>query len=212
MDQQDIILAETEVRIKSLLGLDARQKVATPFAVIVGKSDTWLHLLGEKSIESPVRAGRLDVSIVAQKLGPRSWVAARDLSRDRRQRRSGIVRGDVFCSESARLLARPIYRLTRSEVYPRPDPLRLNRRNLWKSRRSGYCRGWRQEHGTSHGTGITRWPGNGSFYTSAPRSLEAGRSGFGTVASAPGHQPDYSWLPSNVPASSRDCPEWTPAG
>ena len=65
MDQQDIILAETEVRIKSLLGLDARQKIATPLAIIVGKSDTWLHLLGEP-VEFPVQAGRLDVSLVAR--------------------------------------------------------------------------------------------------------------------------------------------------
>ena len=66
MDQQDVILAETEVRIKSLLGLDARQKIATPFAVIVGKSDTWLHLLGEEPLESPVHDGRLDLSIVSR--------------------------------------------------------------------------------------------------------------------------------------------------
>jgi hypothetical protein len=66
MDQQDIILAETEVRIKSLLGLDARQKIATPFCVIVGKSDTWLHLLGDDAIESPVRDGLIDVEVVAR--------------------------------------------------------------------------------------------------------------------------------------------------
>lgn len=66
MDQQDVILAETEVRIKSLLGLDSRQKIATPFAVIVGKSDTWLHLLGEEALEMPVRDARLDLSIVAR--------------------------------------------------------------------------------------------------------------------------------------------------
>ena len=65
MDQQDIILAETEVRMKSLLGLDSRQKVATPLAVIIGKSDTWLHLLQEKPLESPVRNGQLDLSIIA---------------------------------------------------------------------------------------------------------------------------------------------------
>ena len=66
MDQQDIILAETEVRIKSLLGLDARQKIATPFAVIVGKSDTWLHLLGNEAIASPVRDGHLDLDAVGR--------------------------------------------------------------------------------------------------------------------------------------------------
>ena len=64
MDQQDVILAETEVRIKSLLGLDSRQRIATPFAVIVGKSDTWLHLLGPEPLELPVRSGRLDLRAV----------------------------------------------------------------------------------------------------------------------------------------------------
>lgn len=46
VDQQDVILAETEVRIKSLLGLDSRQRVSTPLAVMVGKCDTWMSLLG----------------------------------------------------------------------------------------------------------------------------------------------------------------------
>ena len=64
MDQQDIILAESEVRIKSLLGLDSRQRIATPFAVIVGKSDTWGHLLGQTEIRSPILEGRLDIGIV----------------------------------------------------------------------------------------------------------------------------------------------------
>jgi len=66
VDQQDIILAETEVRIKSLLGLDSRQRIVTPLAVIVGKSDTWLHLLGQQRMEEPVINGRLDVRIVRQ--------------------------------------------------------------------------------------------------------------------------------------------------
>lgn len=44
-DQQDILLAESEVRIKEILGLAAHERIATPFAVIVGKSDAWLHLL-----------------------------------------------------------------------------------------------------------------------------------------------------------------------
>ena len=66
VDQQDIILAETEVRIKSLLGLDSRQRIATPLAVIVGKSDTWLRLLGDRQIQWPVQDGRLDLQIVQQ--------------------------------------------------------------------------------------------------------------------------------------------------
>lgn len=63
MDQQDIILAETEVRIKSLLGLEAREKIATPLAFIVGKSDAWIQLLGEP-IECPVQNSKLDLTIV----------------------------------------------------------------------------------------------------------------------------------------------------
>lgn len=64
MDQQDVILAETEVRIKSLLSLDSRERITTPLAVIVGKSDTWLHLLGEKPPKSPLRDGYLDVNVM----------------------------------------------------------------------------------------------------------------------------------------------------
>jgi len=64
MDQQDVILTETEVRIKSLLGLDSKQRIATPFAVIVGKSDTWSHLLGDAEIRWPVADGHLDLAIV----------------------------------------------------------------------------------------------------------------------------------------------------
>ncbi|WP_395748653.1 hypothetical protein [Prosthecobacter sp.] len=61
-DQQDVILAETEVRIKSLLGLDSRQRVATPFAVMVGKYDTWSTLLGEAPLLPAIQDGvvRLD--------------------------------------------------------------------------------------------------------------------------------------------------------
>ena len=52
--------------MKSLLGLDSRQKVATPLAVIVGKSDTWLHLLQDKPLDSPVHDGRIDLSIISR--------------------------------------------------------------------------------------------------------------------------------------------------
>lgn len=50
LDQQDVILAETEVRIKSVLGLNSRQQVATPLAVMIGKCDTWLGLLGDEPL------------------------------------------------------------------------------------------------------------------------------------------------------------------
>ena len=49
-DQQDILLAESEARIKEILGLSASGRIATPFAVIVGKSDAWLPLLGPEPL------------------------------------------------------------------------------------------------------------------------------------------------------------------
>ncbi len=64
LDQQDVILAETEVRIKSLLGLDSRQRIVTPFAVIIGKSDTWSHLVVGFEMREAVRDGHLDIAAV----------------------------------------------------------------------------------------------------------------------------------------------------
>jgi hypothetical protein len=58
-DQQDVILAETEVRIKSLLGLDSRQRVATPLAVMVGKYDTWSYLLGDAPLLPAIQDGQV---------------------------------------------------------------------------------------------------------------------------------------------------------
>lgn len=46
-DQQDILLAESEARIKEILGLSASERIATPLSVIAGKSDAWIHLLGD---------------------------------------------------------------------------------------------------------------------------------------------------------------------
>lgn len=60
-EQQEVLLAETEVRIKSLLGLSSRDKITTPLAVMIGKCDTWLHLLGSEPLEPSVRDGRLDL-------------------------------------------------------------------------------------------------------------------------------------------------------
>jgi hypothetical protein len=50
LDQQDVILAETEVRIKNLLGLHQRERIATPLAVMIGKCDTWASLLGSEAM------------------------------------------------------------------------------------------------------------------------------------------------------------------
>lgn len=59
LDQQDVILAETEVRIKNVLGLDSRDSIDTPFAVMVGKSDTWEPLLGEQPLLPCIEKGAL---------------------------------------------------------------------------------------------------------------------------------------------------------
>ena len=52
LDQQDILLAESEARIKEILSLDPNERVSTPLAVIVGKSDAWLKLLGDTPLLS----------------------------------------------------------------------------------------------------------------------------------------------------------------
>ncbi|MGV3662958.1 MAG: FHA domain-containing protein [Prosthecobacter sp.] len=62
MDQQDVILAESEVRIKSLLGLDTRERITTPLAVMVGKCDTWLPLLGGEPLLPAVVNGLVSQS------------------------------------------------------------------------------------------------------------------------------------------------------
>lgn len=64
LDQQDVILAETEVRTKSLLGLDSRERIGTPLAMILGKCDTWLPLLGEAPLEPVLGAGGVDLAAI----------------------------------------------------------------------------------------------------------------------------------------------------
>ena len=59
-DQQDTLLAEMNVRVKNLRGLDFRQKIETPLAVVVGKCDVWAHLIGASKFENPVADGFLD--------------------------------------------------------------------------------------------------------------------------------------------------------
>ena len=59
-DQQDTILAEMNVRVKNLRGIDFREKIATPLAVVVGKCDVWSGLLGDDQLENPVERGTLD--------------------------------------------------------------------------------------------------------------------------------------------------------
>ena len=64
LDQQSIILSEMKVRISRLLKLELVSRINTPMAVLIGKCDAWLHLLGGQSFQNPVVAGALDVGIV----------------------------------------------------------------------------------------------------------------------------------------------------
>jgi hypothetical protein len=50
-DQQDILLAESEARIKEILGLSASERISTPLAVLAGKSDAWLNMLGDAPLK-----------------------------------------------------------------------------------------------------------------------------------------------------------------
>jgi len=63
VDQQDSILAEVESRIKRVLGLAPTERIQTPLAFIVGKSDAWSHLLAEP-LEDTVRDGALDLGAI----------------------------------------------------------------------------------------------------------------------------------------------------
>jgi hypothetical protein len=65
-DQQDTLLAEMEVRIKRLLGLDARTRIKTPLAILVGKCDVWLPLLGAEPLLPVIVEGHIDQTAVAE--------------------------------------------------------------------------------------------------------------------------------------------------
>jgi hypothetical protein len=69
-DQQDILLAESEARIKEILGLSSSERVSTPFAVIVGKSDAWLQLLGDEplkpTLESDAEGSRIRLDHISE--------------------------------------------------------------------------------------------------------------------------------------------------
>lgn len=53
LDQQAVIMAETETRIASTLNLSPGEKIKTPFAILIGKCDLW-----EEYLSSPEGGGR----------------------------------------------------------------------------------------------------------------------------------------------------------
>ncbi|MFY8216850.1 MAG: hypothetical protein ACOVMP_09670, partial [Chthoniobacterales bacterium] len=63
-DQQDTILAEMNARIKRIRGLDFRDRIDTPLAFVVGKSDVWDGLIGDEPFGDPLWDTVLDLDLV----------------------------------------------------------------------------------------------------------------------------------------------------
>ena len=64
-DQQDVILAQMNVKIKKALGHSFASKLDLPFSVIVGKSDVWSKIMDDfDKIENPMRNGGIDLEIL----------------------------------------------------------------------------------------------------------------------------------------------------
>ena len=64
LDQQEEIIAHMRNRIRNELGLPAWQKIATPVAFLVGKCDTWQHLMGTEPLPPALRDGKVDTDAV----------------------------------------------------------------------------------------------------------------------------------------------------
>ena len=60
MDQQNIIMTETAVRISTILNLSPGQRINKPLAVMLGKCDLWLDKLGGKLQSIYTDDGRVD--------------------------------------------------------------------------------------------------------------------------------------------------------
>ena len=68
IDQQDSILAEMETRMKRVLGLAQDERIKTPLAFVVGKSDTWEKLLSSP-LEPVIKGSALDLAAVRRNSG-----------------------------------------------------------------------------------------------------------------------------------------------
>lgn len=63
-DIQDVIVAEMENRIKRLRNLRVSESISTPLAVMIGKADIWMSLLGEPPLEPALTANGWDSAAV----------------------------------------------------------------------------------------------------------------------------------------------------
>jgi hypothetical protein len=64
VDQQEVILAEMKARIHKLRRLPGMERIEQPLAILVGKCDAWLHLLGPEPLVNPLVNRGLDVSAI----------------------------------------------------------------------------------------------------------------------------------------------------
>lgn len=63
-DIQDTILTEARVLVKKIIGLDGREKLNTPLAVVVGKLDVWGELIERDDLSYPILDGCLDTKAI----------------------------------------------------------------------------------------------------------------------------------------------------
>ena len=64
VDQQEVILAEMKARIGKLRRLPGTERIDQPLALVVGKCDAWLHLLGRDPLQNPLAGRALDQAAV----------------------------------------------------------------------------------------------------------------------------------------------------
>lgn len=64
VDQQEVILAEMKARIHKLRRMPGADRIEQPFALLVGKSDAWLHLLGPEPLADPLANRALDMDAI----------------------------------------------------------------------------------------------------------------------------------------------------
>jgi hypothetical protein len=64
VDQQEVILAEMKARIRKLRRLQGGERIEQPLALLVGKCDAWLHLLGPEPLANPLDGEQLNLEAI----------------------------------------------------------------------------------------------------------------------------------------------------
>ncbi len=63
-ERQSLLLSGIEMRLRTALHLPPEKKLAVPLAILVGKSDTWLHLLGTEPMLPCIRNGQFQPKFI----------------------------------------------------------------------------------------------------------------------------------------------------